>query len=480
MWVAPDDGGSPITDYDYRYRNLTDGGSWTEHQPTDTSTATTVRITGLTNGTLYEFGVRAGNASGDSAWSRATVQAITGTPALVAAPVLSEAGEGRVRVVWTAPADNGAAITGYSLWYREDAGAWTEVTGIPGSATSRELVLSVGETYEIGVEAHNARGGSNVSATEFTGNISSISIAVPLPTLAVTEVRETSATLTIANWTGQWWYRYMTPSGGACSSGPVVGTVAELTNLTSGTDYTVAAYSDGVCSDELASASFSTAMATPSAGKWPVRVARTVAAQVVDAVTGWFETRSSAHSGAHAMLGGYRVDASAQRTDPGALAQLDRAADDPWGRNVDAARMMPAREVLLGSSFQFTAENEAGGPSFGAWGEAATGRFDGEADGEVTTTTLGVDVGKERMLGGVAISRSWGDGSDHADTAPGDMVESTLTGIYPYARVELGKGGSAWSLLGYGTGSLTLTGADGTPVETDQSMMMAAAGDAAR
>ena len=63
-WTAPSNGGSSITDYEYRYRENNTGswGSWISAG--DTSTGE--NIPGLTSGTLYGFQVRAVNGVGES------------------------------------------------------------------------------------------------------------------------------------------------------------------------------------------------------------------------------------------------------------------------------------------------------------------------------------------------------------------------------------------------------------------------------
>ena len=67
-WMAPDNTGPAIADYDYRYRVKTSRGSWTE--VIDTAiTVTSATITGLTASTTYQVQVRAENAEGASAWS---------------------------------------------------------------------------------------------------------------------------------------------------------------------------------------------------------------------------------------------------------------------------------------------------------------------------------------------------------------------------------------------------------------------------
>ena len=63
-WDAPDNQGPPITDYDYRYRSVSDS-EWTLVTNTPI-TATTVTIDGLTASTSYDVEVLAKNAEGTS------------------------------------------------------------------------------------------------------------------------------------------------------------------------------------------------------------------------------------------------------------------------------------------------------------------------------------------------------------------------------------------------------------------------------
>lgn len=66
-WTSPPDNGSPINDYDIRYR-AGDSGDFTDW-PHD-GPLTTTTVTGLEN-TLYQVQVRAGNSEGKSDWSPA-------------------------------------------------------------------------------------------------------------------------------------------------------------------------------------------------------------------------------------------------------------------------------------------------------------------------------------------------------------------------------------------------------------------------
>jgi len=70
-WVAPPDGGRPITDYRIEYS--TDGTIWTVFSD-GVSNATTATVTGLTRGTGYLFRISAVNAKGSSFSSSGVVR----------------------------------------------------------------------------------------------------------------------------------------------------------------------------------------------------------------------------------------------------------------------------------------------------------------------------------------------------------------------------------------------------------------------
>ena len=247
---------------------------------------------------------------------------------------------------------------------------------------------------------------------------------------------------------------------------------------------------------------------------WLSRFGRTVASHVVDAVAGRL---SGPSGGSQVTLGGQSIALSAlsaetveaRRTLAGALG-AERAANDDnplagpgaWeaaraGSWADpetghgSARTVTGRELLLGSSFHLAAGGgEAGGPGYAAWGRVAVGGFDAKApaetgtvrlDGEVTTGILGADAQWERWLAGVALSVSEGEGTFDQPGVDSGEVESTLTSVNPYVRYRASDRLSAWGLLGYGTGDMTLTQAARgeraeTVTRTDISMRLGAAG----
>ena len=145
------------------------------------------------------------------------------------------------------------------------------------------------------------------------------------------------------------------------------------------------------------------------------------------------------------------------------------------------------RDVLLGSSFRLAlAGDDArdGAMRLTAWGRVAGTRFDGRdgdlsLDGDVLTGTVGVDGEWDRLLAGVAVAHSRGQGGytmpDMDARGEGDL-ETALTSIHPYLRYAVTERLDVWGLLGYGWGDLTLEpGADAT-FETDTTFIMGAFG----
>ena len=182
------------------------------------------------------------------------------------------------------------------------------------------------------------------------------------------------------------------------------------------------------------------------------------------------------------------------------------AHDDPFARHGPSerwndpadsapARSMTGRELLLGSAFHVAPEGDGSGPALAAWGRVAHGSFDAEhaddsaehdsrstrVDGEVLTGVLGADADFGRVLAGVAVSLSEGDGkydSPDVDVGTTGDIESTVTTLSPYLRFKLTERVSAWGLAGFGTGDMTIRFDDGSmdPIRTDIGMRMGAIG----
>ena len=79
-------------------------------------------------------------------------------------------------------------------------------------------------------------------------------------TLTPSDITASGATLTIAGYTGNWYYKYTSPSGGTCSSA-VSTTTTSVSDLTRDTAYTFAAYRDAGCTARLVTADSFTTLA---------------------------------------------------------------------------------------------------------------------------------------------------------------------------------------------------------------------------
>ena len=247
---------------------------------------------------------------------------------------------------------------------------------------------------------------------------------------------------------------------------------------------------------------------------WLSRFGRTVASHLTDAVS---DRLANPLTGAELSVGGQRVDLAATQ-DGEAVAQAltgfaralgareapgpeDEGAPGGWlgergaGWNDAAAasapRRMTGRELLLGSAFHLAREGDGGGPGLAAWGRVTVGGFDGEApaddgnvrvDGDVTTGILGADAEWNRLLAGVAVSLSEGEGTFAHPGVDSGTIESSLTTVSPYARLRLSERVSAWGLVGFGTGDMTIVqeandrGQPERVTRTDIEMRMGAVG----
>ena len=167
-WAMPDDdGGSAITKFQLRQRE-TDGtwGSWADVDATTTThtlmTLVTHTVTNLTNGTSYDFQVRAVNIVGHAAASDIATETPAGKPAAVR---LSAArGDTEVVLTWATPADDGgSAITKFQFRQLEiydiSWGNWTDIDGSDATTTSHTVTnLTNGTRYSFQVRAVNIVG----------------------------------------------------------------------------------------------------------------------------------------------------------------------------------------------------------------------------------------------------------------------------------------------------------------------------------
>lgn len=147
-FTAPtNDGGLPITNYQYSFNNST----WTALSPADATSPVTV--SGLTQNTAYTIYLRAVNAigtgPGSTGVSFTTAGVPTGTPTITSVPV----GTTTATVNFTYPG-GGGAVTGYDLYVANQTNAWNNTTASPISVSG----LTPNSYYVFYVRAKNAYG----------------------------------------------------------------------------------------------------------------------------------------------------------------------------------------------------------------------------------------------------------------------------------------------------------------------------------
>ena len=217
--------------------------------------------------------------------------------------------------------------------------------------------------------------------------------------------------------------------------------------------------------------------ADPMPTAWLARFGRTVTEQVLDGVQARLEAPRAA--GGHALVAGQPLGGG---WDEEAAARPDDEALERWLAGTDEApRTMTGQELLARSAFALTgAPAEEGAGSAALWGRGGWSRFDGReddltVDGDVLSAAVGADYAWGRWLGGTLLTHARGAGT-YQGAAGGGEVESTLTGVFPYAGVDLSDRLSAWAVAGLGRGGLTLTPDAAQAFDTDLTLLLAALG----
>jgi hypothetical protein len=163
-WATPaDNGGSEVTGYTVTL--LKDGQTvGTRDASSDAASAT---FPDLEPGT-YTASVAAVNARGSSAPASSdpvTIAAPATEPQAPAAPTLTATSPTSLTVAWKAPADGGAALTGYTVTLTPDDGSDPLTRTVEAGRTSFTFTgLTTGLSYTATVSAANAVGASMPSA----------------------------------------------------------------------------------------------------------------------------------------------------------------------------------------------------------------------------------------------------------------------------------------------------------------------------
>jgi len=172
QWTPPaDNGGSAITGYLVRVVDTT-GNQVGALRPA-AATATSLTVTGLTNGSSYQFQVAAANAAGtgpNSALSAVVIPAtVPGAPVIATAAPGTTGGAVTATANWNPPASTGgSAVTGYRVRALRMSATGTVLATTtsavqPGSARQLTMTLQPGN-YRFTVQAINKAGPGPKSA----------------------------------------------------------------------------------------------------------------------------------------------------------------------------------------------------------------------------------------------------------------------------------------------------------------------------
>ncbi len=295
-WTPGDDGGSPVTSWQYRQKEgINAWGGWTDVPANDV-------ITGLTNNTTYRFKVRGVNAVGAGAES-AESDPISPSAAAPAAPAglsAKTATASSVVLSWTSPGD--FSITD---WQYEQAappavpfdGAWYSISGA-GAGTTTGTVTGVpgGRVWSFKLRAVNGIGdGAASAAVQPRPAAPAPTVAKGVGQLTVSWTAPANLGPAISGYTVQW--KSGGESFGSTHQATTTATSHSITPLTNGTEYSIRVRASNSAGDgDWSSVVTGTPNANPplkpsrpraTAGNAQVSLAWTAGGNGGAAITGW-------------------------------------------------------------------------------------------------------------------------------------------------------------------------------------------------
>ena len=156
-WTAPKTNGAAINLYSVRSTDLSAGIGIP-------GTRTHVTFAGVTNGKTYTFTVSATNSAGTGALSAPSNLVLIGTPSPAVSPSVTP-GNARATIKWKAPANNGSAITGYTVTPVLGAVAQTARAAHTTATTVTIAGLANAKAYTFRIVAKNSRGTGAIATT---------------------------------------------------------------------------------------------------------------------------------------------------------------------------------------------------------------------------------------------------------------------------------------------------------------------------
>ena len=198
-----------------------------------TAGTSSVNLTNLSEGTTYTFKAYSDSECTTELATAAdftTLASLTASNVRAATATLTLAGHsGAWRYKYTAPAT--------------PAGTCSSEIG-SGTSTASPTALTAGTTYTFKAYSDNS------CNTEISG----ASVTFTTPKLEVTELKASTAKLTLTDWAPAWWYKHTTPPNGTCTAVAKGTSEVSLTSLVVGTTYIYKAYSDDTCATLIATA----------------------------------------------------------------------------------------------------------------------------------------------------------------------------------------------------------------------------------
>ena len=153
-WSTPANNGSAILRYEY---NVIDSESIIVVPTTNiAATATSLTITGLTNGDAYSLGIRAVNTVGRATWASYGFTPMAGPPGKPSVTVQSRVAA--LYVSWTLEDDGGSNITEYQVQWKSGAQTFDSTrqqAGLTATNTRIENLIN-GTEYDVRVRAMNS------------------------------------------------------------------------------------------------------------------------------------------------------------------------------------------------------------------------------------------------------------------------------------------------------------------------------------
>ena len=334
------------TGYEVQWKGPSQSYSTTErnHELTTAPANPTYTISGLTGGTSYTMRIRAKGASGDGPWSsegtdRAqTLDKVTGLTVTAA--------EGALDVSWTAVTGATKYVVSWKSGDQDFRDGDTSRTAESTTTSYTIGSLEAGTEYTVIVHAVDSSNNTGATSDEATGTPTA-----PGATLTASNVKDTSATLTIANHSGNWWHKQTTPPSNTCTPVSSGTATASLSSLTAGTDYTWKAYSAAGCASatELAEETFSTpkvSAGTPSTSGATLTVENHPST--------WYHKRTSPTTGSPSC-------SSAVTATTDALTSLTEGTDYTWNTYSDSSCTTANRLATV----EFTTATAANTPATG-------------------------------------------------------------------------------------------------------------------